>query len=276
MADDVHKALTTAILRVLRPLVRILLRHGISYGTFAETAKWVFVDVATEDFAIPGRKQSVSRVSVLTGLSRKEVSRVHQLPRPDDQETIEQHNRAARVVGGWLHDADFADPDGAPAGLDFEDGESSFSELVKRYSGDVPARAVLDELSRVGAVDRDADGRIVLKVRAFVPQGSEADKLHILGVDAGSLMTTIDHNLDPEQPRPYLQRKVEYDNLPDEALEPFRELASGRAQELLLQLNDWLAKHDRDATPSVGGTGRNRAGLGIYYFEEPLKDRDDS
>ncbi len=276
MADDVHKALTTAILRVLRPLVRILLRHGISYGTFAEVAKWVFVDVATDDFAIPGRKQSVSRVSVITGLSRKEVGRVQQLPRPDDQETIEQHNRAARVVGGWLHDRDFLGPDGSPAALAFEDEPTSFSELVKRYSGDVPARAVLDELLRVGAVERDAEKRISLKVRAFVPQGSEADKLHILGVDAGALVSTIDHNLDPNQPLPYFQRKVEYDNIPDEALEPFRTLAGGRAQELLLQLNDWLAKHDRDVTPSATGTGRNRAGLGIYYFEEPVKDPDES
>lgn len=273
MPDTPRKALTAATLRLLRPLVRILLRNGISYGTFAEIARWVFVDVATEDFGIEGRKQSVSRVSVLTGLSRKEVTRVQQLPRPDDQETIEQHNRAARVIGGWLHDEAFQHG-GEPHALPFEDGERSFSELVRRYSGDVPARAVLDELLRVGAVEREADGRIQLKARAFIPQGSQADKLHILGTDAAALIATIDHNLDPAAEHPFLQRKVAYDNLPDQALAQFRGLAGEEAQALLLKLNDWLAQHDRDNNPHVEGSGRNEAGIGIYYFERPVKDED--
>jgi hypothetical protein len=270
-----HKALTAAILRVLRPLVRILLRHGVSYSTFAEVAKWVFVDVATEDFAIKGRKQTVSRVAVITGLTRKEVTRVQQLPRPDDADTIEQHNRAARVIGGWLRDGDFMQ-DGKPALLPFESGDPNFSELVRRYSGDVPARAILDELLRVGAVERTDDNEIRLLAQAFIPQGSEADKLHILGTDAGALISTIDHNLTPEQGEPYYQRKVSYDNLPDEALVAFRKLAAGESQELLLKLNEWLAQHDRDVNPDAEGHGRNEAGLGIYYFERPVPNEDQS
>ena len=271
--SNAHKALTAAVLRVLRPLVRILLRHGISYGTFSEIAKWVFVDVATEDFGIEGRKQSVSRVAVITGLTRKEVTRVQQLPRPDDADTIEQHNRAARVIGGWLRDPQFMNGD-QPATLHFENGESSFSELVRRYSGDVPARAILDELLRVGAVEKADDGRVRLLALAFIPQGSEADKLHILGTDAGALISTIDHNLTPDQGEPLYQRKVSYDNLPDEAVAAFRKLAAGEAQELLLKLNEWLAQHDRDVNPDAEGTGRNEAGLGIYYFERPVRDED--
>ena len=84
MNDKHLKPLFAAILRLLRPLVRILLRNGVSYSTFADYAKWVYVDVASKEFGIRGRKQSTSRVSVLTGLSRKEVMRVRQLPRPDD------------------------------------------------------------------------------------------------------------------------------------------------------------------------------------------------
>mgnify|MGYP006300475703 CR=1 FL=1 len=276
MTDNTpHKALTAAILRILRPLVRILLRHGISYSTFAEVAKWVFVDVANEDFAIQGRKQTVSRVAVITGLTRKEVTRVQQLPRPDDNDTIEQHNRAARVIGGWLRDSDFMDH-GKPAQLPFESGDPNFSELVRRYSGDVPARAILDELLRVGAVERTGDNAIRLLAQAFIPQGSEADKLHILGTDAGALISTIDHNLTPEHGEPYYQRKVSYDNLPDEALAAFRRLAAGESQELLLKLNEWLAQHDRDANPDAEGHGRNEAGLGIYYFERPVPNEDRS
>ena len=92
------QALSAAVLRILRPLVRILLRSGVSYNSFADLAKWVYVDVATQEFGIEGRKQSTSRVSVLTGLSRKEVSRVRRLRRPDDRATAERYNRAARVI----------------------------------------------------------------------------------------------------------------------------------------------------------------------------------
>ncbi len=273
MSDTPYKALTTATLRVLRPLVRILLRHGISYATFAELAKWVFVDVATEEFSMPGRKQSVSRVAVITGLTRKEVTRVQQLPRPDDSEETEQYNRAARVIGGWLRDPDFTHG-GEPAELPFEDGAKSFSELVRRHSGDVPARAILDELLRVGAVERMPDGTIRLIARAYIPRTSEVNKLTIVGRDAAALLATMDHNLDPNQVGPRFQRTVAYDNLPDEALAPFRDLSSGQAQALLERLNAWLAEQDRDSNPTIKGTGRNRAGLGIFYFEEPVRDEE--
>ena len=107
---------------------------------------------------------------------------------------------------------------------------ATFSELVKRFSGDVPARAILDELTRVGAVERLEDGRVHLIVRAYIPESSDVDKLHILGTDVGHLISTIDHNIKPDPSGPLFQRKVAYDNLPDEVLPEFRELSVKRAQ----------------------------------------------
>jgi hypothetical protein len=274
MPESPQTVLSAAVARLLRPLVRLLLRHGVSYGTFADIAKQVFVGVATEDFALKGRKQSVSRVSLLTGLTRKEVARIQELPPPQDREIEEQHNRAARVIGGWLRDPDFLDADGAPLPLPIDKGEHCFAALVRRHSGDVPVRAVLDELLRVGAVDKVERGRIRLRTRGYVPQASAAEKLHMLGTDVEALIATIDHNLDPESKEPLLQRKVMYDNLPDEVLEALRRRAARQGQELLLALNDWMAEHDRDATPDVKGTGRNRAGVGVYYFEAPVDPED--
>ena len=115
MNDKHLKPLYAAVLRLLRPLIRILLRNGVSFGTFSDFAKWVYVDVASEEFGIRGRKQSVSRVSVITGLSRKEVTRVRQLPRPDDRTSSERYNRAARVIAAWRRDSNFQDVDGKPA-----------------------------------------------------------------------------------------------------------------------------------------------------------------
>lgn len=269
MNEEHLKPLAAAVVRLLRPLVRILLRNGVSYRTFSDLAKWAYVDIAEKEFDIPGRKQSTSRISVITGLSRKEVVRVRQMQKPHDSVGAERYNRAARVIAAWRRERGFRDAKGEPMPLPMAGPGATFSKLVKRSSGDVPARAILDELLRVGAVEQRKDGRLRLLSRAYIPERSAADKLQILGTDVELLITTIGHNLKPDSSGPLLQRKVLYDNLPDEALPAFRKLSEKNAQALLERLDRWLSQRDRDVTPSVEGTGRNRAGLGIYYFEGP-------
>ena len=275
MSNNSLKPLTAAILRLLRPLVRILLKNGVPYRTFSELIKWVYIDVARKEFGIRGRKQSTSRISVITGLSRKEVTRVRQLTRPDDRASIETYNRAARVIAAWRRESKFLDAAGKPVPLPMAGPGVTFSELVKRYSGDVPVRATLDELIRVGAAKQMEDGKIHLLTRAYIPESSDVAKLHILGADVAHLISTIDHNLKPDPTGPRLQRKVSYDNLPDEVLPVFRKLSAKKAQSLLESLDRWLAQRDRDVTPSVKGTGRNQAGLGVYYFERPYPKKED-
>lgn len=266
------KPISAAVLRLLRPLVRILLRNGVSYRTFSDLAKWVYVDVAFKEFGIKGRKQSTSRVSVITGLSRKEIMQIQKLPKSDDRASTERYNRAARVITAWRREGDFLDAEGESAPLPMLGSGATFSELVKRSSGDVPMRAILDELIRIGAVEQLDDGRVRLLVQAYVPESSDADKLHILGTDVGYLISTIARNLEPDSTGPIFQRKVAYDNLPDAVLPEFRKLSAKEAQSLLEKLDRWLAQRDRDVTPTVNGSGRNLAGLGIYYFEEPHWD----
>ncbi|HEY9199438.1 MAG TPA: DUF6502 family protein [Gammaproteobacteria bacterium] len=275
MTDTTSQALTIAILRVLKPLIRMLLRHGVSHRRFSELAKWVYVDVASSEFSLETRKQSTSRVAVLTGLTRKEVSRLREQTQPDEGLQGEQYNRAARIIGAWLRDPDFRTKAGKPAVLALHDSEASFAELVRRYSGDMPVRALLDELLRVGAVGMDRQDRVKLLCRGYVPHGDTMEKLNILGTDVALLLETIDHNLADAGGVSRFQRKVAYDNLPDAALPAFRSLAGRDAQALLEKLNAWLAEHDRDTNPDVAGTGRNRAGVGIYYFEESLDEERD-
>jgi hypothetical protein len=260
---------------MLRPLVRLLLRRGVSFKDFAHLLKWIFVDVAAEEFGIAGRKQSVSRVSIVTGLTRKEVSHLLNITEQRDRESSDKYNRLSRVIAGWRRDPEFHDQRGGAASLDIKGEGSTFAELVRRYSGDMTPRAMLDELLRVGAVRLIRDGRVKLVVRGYVPGSGDEVKIHILGTDVGHLIATIDHNLQlngstPE--KPYFQRKVLYDNLPAEALPKFRILSAGSAQKLLEKLDTWLAERDRDSNPSVEGTGRHVAGIGIYYFEEPFEE----
>lgn len=266
-----QRALHRAVEQLLRPLFRLLLRHSVSFGAFEDIAKRVYVDVALNDFGLPGRKPTTSRVAVLSGLTRKEVQRV--LAESDAEpadDAFDRYNRAARVITGWARDADFVDADGRPRTLEV-DGARGFAALVKRYSGDMPPRAVLDELLRTRAVCQRDDASLELATPAYVPQGSTLDKLDILGRDVADLIDTIDHNLQDRPEGPRYQRKVMYDAVPVSALPALRKLSAAQAQALLEKLDRWLAAHDLDHSPETAGVPRARAGLGIYYFEEHLE-----
>ena len=112
--------------------------------------------MAFQESSLPGRKLTDSRVAIITGLSRKEVSRLKSIEAPEDNEAAERFNRAARVISGWTRDPRFLDIHGQPARLTLQEGEFSFGELVKAYGGDVPTRAVFDELLRVGSITPSA------------------------------------------------------------------------------------------------------------------------
>ena len=269
MEKSKGQILAAAVARILKPLVRILLRNGMSYKTFANIARSQFVEVARKESGIGGRKQSVSRIAVITGLTRKEVSRLLKFSVPNDKEKSDRYHRASRVVSGWRRDKAFLEANRRPAVLSIVGPGKSFQQLVKRYSGDVPHRAVLDELLSAGVVACPDENRVKLIERAYMPRGDETMKLHILGIDTAFLIDTISHNLKQDGTEPRFQRKVLYDNLPDEVLPALRQLSVKSAQALLEKLDGWLSSQDRDVNPEAGGSGRNTAGLGIYYLEEP-------
>jgi len=269
MKEQVKRTLFAAVLRLLRPLVRILLRHGIPFNAFSDLARWVYVDLAAREFGVAGRKQTNSRISIITGLSRKEVLRLRRMKEPVDAEAFERYNRAARVVSGWIRDRRFLKADGRPRILPFDTGKANFSLLVKDFSGDVPARAVLDELLHVEAVDVMKDRKIRLLSRAYVPRGGQPEQFVILGTDVADLIRTIDHNIAGNER--FLQRKVSYDNIPEKAISGIRKQIKQQGQNFLERINAWLSREDRDVNPAVGGTGRWKAGVGIFYFEEDLE-----
>lgn len=270
MSPSRAKGLPAATRKLLLPLVRILLRNGMAAKSFYELAKQMYVEVAKEEFGIDGKKATISRIAILTGLTRKEVQALLATPSETKDEFEEEYHRAARVIAGWLRDPDFGDGQGHPVPLRMDGKRASFAELVKRYSGDIPVRAMLDELVRVGAVKLLKDGRVGLLSRGYIPHKGMNEKLAILGSDTADLIATIDHNLYGNPSKPRIQRKVMYDNVPVEAADAFHAVAESRAQELLEALDRWLSHRDRDVNPTVKGNGRVRVGLGVYHFEERL------
>jgi len=264
---DAGDVLRSAVVALLRPLVRLLLRHGVPFAAFADLAKQVYVDVATREFALEGRRPTVSRTSILTGLTRKEVQRLLAQPAATRQLPAEHHNRAVRVLTAWVRDPDFLGADKQPRALP-PDGEQGFAALARRHSGDMPARAVLDELLRMGAVQRRDDGLIEPVARGYVPRGSTADKLSMLGTDVADLIDTIDHNIDRDPDQPRFQRKVQYDGIPVDLLPTFRRWSATFSQALLEKLDRWLAARDAAGSPIGPDMPRARVGVGIYYFEQ--------
>lgn len=259
------RVLDRAVRRVLAALFRVLLRHGMSYTAFELLARRVYVDVAWREFGLPGRKPSVSRASILSGLTRKEVQRLVGEPADEPEPGSERDNRAARVLSAWTRDADFLDAQGEPRVLELQDGAASFAELVRRHSGDMPVRAVLDELLHVGAVARLADGRLQLVERVFLPRRSALDKIDLLGHDVADLVATIDHNIQHGDDDPRFQRRVMYREMPASVAPAFRKLSAAQAMPLLVKLDRWLAARADDPP---GDSPPVRLGLGIYYFED--------
>jgi hypothetical protein len=266
VSDDLGaetESLTLAVRRILRPLVRLLLRHGVSFHALSDLLKQLYVEVAEHDFVLAGRKQSASRISTLTGLPRKEVKRAQDRAAVDLGAANQQYNRAARVLTGWSQDARFHSELGGPRTLPFE-GELSFTAVVREFSGDVPPRAIADELLRVGAIKKLSDGRLQLIEHAYVPGDDVGEKLHILGTDVAALIATIDHNIYGGAPARF-QRKVEYSAIASALMPEVRHEIAALAQASLEQMDEVLQAKFVLAPDADDST---RTGVGIYYFEE--------
>lgn len=258
-----QKALIDALFRLLRPLVRILLRQGLSAEAFEEIARRLYVDVAEKDFALDGKKQTTSRIGVLTGLNRKEVARLLKQPVTEPEARPTAQNRVERVLSAWVRDDHFHDEKGDPKPLDFL-GPHSFSELVRRHSGDMPARAVADELIRIGVLREGADRKLTLLSRAYVPNPDSEELIRILGTHAEDWFNTFDHNMTHGREAARYQRQVVYSDVPVRHAEDFRSLSARWAQQTLEELDRWLA--ERKAT-RIEGEPTMRLGLGIYEIE---------
>ena len=263
MSTKQQQALFSAVRLLLRPLVRILIRNGVAHGAFVELTKKVFVDVAFDEFSPDGKKQTVSRVSAQTGLTRKEVKRLHELQQTDDSSSQARYNRAVRVISGWMNDAGFHDSEGKPADLPMSGERPSFETLVRKYSGDIPPKAMFSMLVDAGSVQQ-VNGSVRLIRHAYVAASDPVEKLDILGSDVFELISTIDHNMTADAGELRFQRKVSYDNIDPDALAKLGKLSARKAQVLLEQLNKQYADHELENSSEQGKT----ISLGIYYYEQ--------
>lgn len=267
-AESVIHSVITA---TMRPFVRLLLRYGVSFADLSAIQRKLFVEVAESEFRLEGRKQSDARIAVLTGLTRREVKKLR-AEVADSSHTLLKQNRAVWALSGWAHDPEFLDQNGQQRPLSITDPDDGFQPLIKRYCGDIPFRAILDELLKVGAVKKVDRGFVVPTSAGYVPSQDSAELLQVSFQSVSDLISTIDFNDQNKGEESRLQLTVHYDNVTDEGLEIFRLLSREKGKELLHYLDGFLATYDRDTNPERVGTGKSRTGLSVFYFEEKQQD----
>jgi len=266
MKDNLQDSLSSAILRLLRPLTRLLLKHGMPYGVFAELARKAYVEEGFDHLQRSGKRPTISSVSALTGLTRKETKALRENSPIGNEKSAQRYSRAIRVISGWVNDNQFHDENGDPAALPFDGTDNSFSSLVKKYSGDIPPVAMLSVLETSHNVIATGNS-IVLKERAYIPMSTPVDKINILGTDVAELIGTIGHNIEVDPTQRFFQRKVSNTAVTPEAMEKFRELSNLKSQQLLEEYHTWLSSNEVDAD-SEDSDRIGYVAVGIYYTEQ--------
>jgi hypothetical protein len=263
MDKVIKQVLTENALKVLRPLVRVMLRNGVSSGSFEEIVRKAYVDEAFLITATDRKKTTISDVSAQTGLSRKEVKRLNEQTIPYSADVEQKYNRAVRVISGWINDDRFINTQGGARILPIDGKDYSFAALVKLYSGDIPTKAMLNLLIAADCV-RVKNNTVQLTKHAYVPGKDPAELIQILGTDTNELINTIDYNLTTSESNRRYQRKVSSAVLNKNAVDEFKKISQDRSQALLEELDAWLSRNE----VKPGDENAGYVSLGIYYYEQ--------
>lgn len=259
--------------RILRmvamPLARLCLKLGIPFGEISEVLRGAFVEAARKDGKIFGKEPTQSRISLLTGLTRKDVHRIIEsdpdlLARPGDSSV------PARILGEWATSRKWANAKGDPADLPIaHSSHRSFTALCRKHTTNCTARTVLDELVQLENVEVVGD-----RVRLISPVYIQSrDHLRLLEIglhSAQRLMETILHNIkhsdEPELGR--LERLYTSRYVPREKLPAIRK----KVREMLKLSHDGMAAAVDDVE-QVGPLEQDSVGFGLFYFEEPEEEK---
>lgn len=269
MQEQIKRRVLGAFLLVMRPIVRILLRYGIGYREFAEVTKTAFVDVASSDFGLRGRPTNISRVAVMTGLTRKEVRRLRDKIAAGDSSISVKTTPLADVLHHWHANHEFTDSSGKPRALPFSGEEKSFTSLVKKFGGDIPAGAMRTEMKRVGVISEDESGNLIV-VDRFIKADSDHEILVTALVHgAYALLSNVAHNTDPAGPDVRWVNRTAYTQaLRRSDTKQLRRITRDRIVDFAESIDDiFIAYESLQEDNSRDEEGRPVA-VGIYYFEE--------
>lgn len=278
MNSGTQTRLLRSVHAVCVPMARLLLRYGITFRQFSDVAKEAFVQVALSETDARGRSTNTSRVSVKTGISRKEVSRLREAFLGSGTGTFHQKDASsagppAKVLHAWHTDPRFSDAKGSPHTLQLDGSEMSFSALVRAVAGDVPPGAVRAELKKAGAISEPYAGHVVATKRFFIPGNADEKAITALSALLFPVMAGIDHNSEPSRSNDgYIQRFAYSDSLAPGMTPVFRDWSRSEATKFIESIDDWLAQHEvpHDAGAQVEEHGI--VGIGVFFYQGPSAD----
>jgi hypothetical protein len=268
MSEDVKGAVLAAFRMLLRPVVRTLLRSGVTWKEAAEACKATFVEVATEDFGLHGRPTSISRVAILTGMARRDVGRIRRLLKAAVPPELGRVSNATRVLTGWHLDPEFLDDAGRPRELTFTGEGATFTALARRYAGDIAPVTMLKELSRVGALERTPDGGLRVLKRYYMPLALDP----AMALQAGSVMedlgAAVHYNLARRegQPTRFVGRATNTEVRAGAAAD-FRAYLEQEGQVFLERADAWLSAHEVPSEPPRRHR-TIRLGVGVFQIQD--------
>ena len=254
---------------LLAPVVRLLLRTGVTWAEFAELSKQVFVDVARRDYGIQGRPTNNSRVAMITGLSRREVTRVRdvligELPAP-----APPASRVAQVLSGWHVDPEFLDEQGRPAVLRASGEQRSVEALLKRYAGDLPHGAFLKELLQLEVVEKASRNGYRVLARDYLREAADPDIVRQLGVALHDHAVTLTHNVNTDRTEPArFEGMASTPRLARRYARSFEQFAARRGQAFLEEIDAWLVRHEVKAPDEAEADRGVRMGMGVYLIRD--------
>ncbi|NNF17857.1 MAG: hypothetical protein HKN70_14025 [Gammaproteobacteria bacterium] len=238
----------------------------MTWREFSELSKSVFVDVATNEFGISGRPTNISRVSILTGISRKEVKRQRDLLREKASPTPAKTTDATRLLSGWHQDPEFTDAAGVPSVLPLTGEFPTFSDLFGRYGGDTPEQTMLRELNKAGAISLDKQRRVQAKSRYFMPAMMSDSNIRLFGMHLGSHAQTLKNNIAKGAgTAPRFEGIAIDDRIHGKHVGEFNAYLEERGQKFLEEVDDWLSHHRVDDEDDDSVTVQ--LGAGLYAIE---------
>lgn len=266
-------ALLRPVRRLLRPLIRLLIQGGVTFPALADLLRSLYVEVAARDLLREPRARTDSRISLLTGVHRKEIRRWRsETHEPDAVPPV--ITRTGQIIARWLRGDDYVDSEGQPRPLPRlprPEGGPSFESLVQSVTSDVRPRAVLDDWLNHGIVSVDAADLVVLDTAAFVPRPGSVEQLFYFGRNLHDHLSAAAANVTSTGPAPFVERAAHYDNLSPTTVARLEAMGREAAQRLLTEFNrqalDLLDANDRELEQAPE-TPRHRLNLGLYLFVE--------
>ena len=274
MRDEIQQQIICAFLVVLKPVARIMLRYGIGFREFSEIAKTAFVEVASSDYGLRGRPTNISRVAVMTGLTRKEVRRLRDKINDGHQNVVVRHTPMWDILHYWHADSEFLDSAGRPAKLPFSGDKRSFSSLVRRFGGDIPPGAMRTELKRVGAIKVDDGGDLEVLKRYFRPKGDHESLVSLLIHSVYPTIAALSHNTDPNRDGYTWPQRVAFTKAVRKSDVPrLKRIAGDRIVAFTESIDDLFMAYETLNESDIKEEDKTTLAVGVFYFEDREPDK---